>query len=184
MFLLLLSPYLVLETKAGLYGKHEVNIISDLPENSSKLIAHCKSKDDDLGTRELSRGQSFGWKFRGNILSTTRFYCYFYWGSLNQTMDVFFAGWDLAHFHHTYSYVLRPEGVFLSNDAEDHIMGSTLFYCYFWWGSKNKSMDVFSGRWDEKSYYHTYSYVLNDDGVYLSNDEKNHTGSLGLISLW
>ncbi|KAL3620020.1 hypothetical protein CASFOL_034932 [Castilleja foliolosa] len=130
LFIFLLSPYIILETNARMYGKHTVNIISELPENSSHLIAECKSKNDDIGKHELSPGQSFSWRFRTNIWS------------------------------------------------------STLFYCYFWWGAKYKAMDVFDGTWDSTSYYHMYSYVLNVDGVYLSNEEKNHTASLGLVSLW
>ncbi|KAI3469982.1 hypothetical protein Pfo_026645 [Paulownia fortunei] len=130
-FLFLISPNFVHEIKAFKFlGKHNINIYSDLPKNSSSLILHCASKDDDIGKHILYPGQVFSWHFRNNFFATT------------------------------------------------------LFFCHFWWGSKQKSIVVFKGNWDRDNYYHTYSYSVNSDGIYLSNDPKNHKANLGLIVTW
>ncbi|KAL4575020.1 hypothetical protein LXL04_021860 [Taraxacum kok-saghyz] len=41
------------------------------------LMAHCKSKDDDIGDKKLTPNQYFHWIFRQNFLLTTLFACTF-----------------------------------------------------------------------------------------------------------
>ncbi|KAL5542938.1 hypothetical protein UlMin_010648 [Ulmus minor] len=69
-------------------AKYHVNLTNGLAENS-KLIAHCQSKENDLGTRELYFGDSFDWKFTPNVWGTTLFYCDVSWNNLNLHFDIF-----------------------------------------------------------------------------------------------
>ncbi|CAA0840010.1 Plant self-incompatibility protein S1 family [Striga hermonthica] len=80
---------------------------------------------------------------------------------------------------------LRP-GQSFSWHFRTNLFKRTLFYCSFWWGPKLKQMDVFNGEWDSmfKTYYRVYNYVANGEGIFLSNDPKNHSAGLGLVTLW
>ncbi|KAL0414070.1 UNVERIFIED_CONTAM: S-protein5 [Sesamum radiatum] len=60
----------------------------------------------------------------------------------------------------------------------------TLFFCHFWWGSKDKGIDVFRGTWDKDDYYYKYSYSANVFGIYLSNDENDRKVNMGLVTTW
>ncbi|KAI4378983.1 hypothetical protein MLD38_016394 [Melastoma candidum] len=50
--------------------------------NNKKMTLHCRSKDDDLGTREMSPGETYSWSFRPNFWHTTLFYCTVSQGSI------------------------------------------------------------------------------------------------------
>ncbi|MFS8004762.1 putative plant self-incompatibility S1 [Helianthus anomalus] len=66
-----------------------VHINSDIIDDDSVTV-HCRSKDEDLGTRVLrSPNLEFEWSFCDNIGLTTLFYCHFWWKNFEQTFDVF-----------------------------------------------------------------------------------------------
>ncbi|GFP82804.1 hypothetical protein PHJA_000423500 [Phtheirospermum japonicum] len=50
-----------------------------------------------------------------------------------------------------------------------NIIRSTLFFCHFYWESKQDTFDVFNTKWD---LYRVYNYVVRTDGVYLNNDDS------------
>ncbi|GFP88793.1 hypothetical protein PHJA_001023000 [Phtheirospermum japonicum] len=50
----------------------------------------------------------------------------------------------------------------------------TLFFCHLWWGSKQKSFDVFVSKFIKRT-YDDYYWVAASDGIYLSNDYKSFT---------
>ena len=43
----------------------------------STLLAHCKSKDNDLGEHEIGLGEKYSWTFKENFWQSTRFWCNF-----------------------------------------------------------------------------------------------------------
>ncbi|GFP92851.1 hypothetical protein PHJA_001429400 [Phtheirospermum japonicum] len=118
-FIFLLSPHLFVEIEAKILGKHELNIYCEVPANSSSVIAHCGSKDDDFGSRELYPSEYFGWRFRTNLIRSTLYFCHFWWGSKNKSLVVFQGDWD-SDYYYMYSYVINKYGVYLSNDRNNH----------------------------------------------------------------
>lgn len=53
-----------------------VTIENDLTTN---LTLGCHSSEDNLGTQHLQTNQTFGFNFRPNFSSSTKFVCYFSW---------------------------------------------------------------------------------------------------------
>ncbi|XVF81126.1 hypothetical protein PTKIN_Ptkin15bG0131400 [Pterospermum kingtungense] len=73
----LIDPYFVASLQ-GLppeFTRWHVCVVNGL-SNSQTLFLHCKSKDDDLGARNLFPGTNFTWSFQQNLLRTTLFWCY------------------------------------------------------------------------------------------------------------
>lgn len=93
LILILSSHHLVISRAKAmtclLSKEYRVIITSGLPDNTHKLSFRCQSKDNDLGNHTLSVAQSFSWKFCGNFMATTRFFCHFYWETKNIAFDVF-----------------------------------------------------------------------------------------------
>lgn len=106
------------ELDVKILGKHTINIYNGLPKNRDKLFLHCSSKDDDLGNHTLFRNQVESWRFRTNFWGTTLFYCHFWWGLKTQAFVVFYAGWDADGYHHTYSYLVKDDAIYLSYDEK------------------------------------------------------------------
>ncbi|KAF8015041.1 hypothetical protein BT93_H0742 [Corymbia citriodora subsp. variegata] len=80
-FLLVLVAIMALqEVNAGLmsiFFPVHVLITNKLP-GGVMLRVHCKSKDDDLGFRNIAPNQSWGFKFKPNGF-TTLFFCSMQW---------------------------------------------------------------------------------------------------------
>ena len=64
-------------------SKWKVGISNEMVGPNQTLTIHCKSKDDDLGERNLNVGQSFEWEFKENLISTTLYWCTFNTHPLN-----------------------------------------------------------------------------------------------------
>ncbi|GFZ15989.1 hypothetical protein Acr_25g0003980 [Actinidia rufa] len=75
---------------------HYVRVTNQLG-NGIDLQLHCKSRNDDLGIHVLSNQQFFQWHFRNNVWGTTRFYCYLFSKSWNNSFDVYYQGMCGAH---------------------------------------------------------------------------------------
>lgn len=75
-------------TLACLFGSGYIITITNNIRNSNVLV-HCKSKDDDIGDKQLSFNQRFNWKFCANHFQTTLYFCHFYWESKEQVFDVY-----------------------------------------------------------------------------------------------
>ena len=84
------------------------------------LFLRCKSRDDDLGAQTLHVDQSFSWKFKVNLLSTTLFWCNLRTSSNKHvSMEVF---WPEKHewlgYRCNYQYCywdVRDDGIYLDN---------------------------------------------------------------------
>ncbi|KAM3327900.1 hypothetical protein P3S68_033362 [Capsicum galapagoense] len=67
-----------------------VQVIDDLPPDSSQLKVHCASKDNDLGDQFLfSTKKDFTWSFCEDFFNRTLYFCHFWWGTKESTFDVF-----------------------------------------------------------------------------------------------
>jgi len=55
--------------------KWHVYVVNEL-NNKQSLLVHCQSKDDDLGSHQLSQGGNFTWTFRVNFSHSTLFWCH------------------------------------------------------------------------------------------------------------
>ncbi|KAJ4835132.1 hypothetical protein Tsubulata_041542 [Turnera subulata] len=55
------------------------------------LTVHCKSKDDDLGVKQLSPSQSFNFSFRARAwpFGQTLFFCKFSWAGGSGWYDIY-----------------------------------------------------------------------------------------------
>ncbi|KAF4367261.1 hypothetical protein G4B88_026768 [Cannabis sativa] len=95
--------------------KTTVEIYNKL-DNGTLLTVHCKSKDDDLGSHDLSENQSFRWKFRINIYGTTLFYCRFTWKGGSKTFNIFDAKRDENRCPPTCIWRVRNDGVHAYHD--------------------------------------------------------------------
>ncbi|KAM7466264.1 hypothetical protein LguiB_013826 [Lonicera macranthoides] len=47
------------------------------------------SKDNDLGNHDLQRNEEFYWKFHIHVFGRTLYFCHFYWGDIDKSVDVF-----------------------------------------------------------------------------------------------
>ncbi|KAM1743114.1 hypothetical protein C1H46_019935 [Malus baccata] len=70
------------------WGITHVKVINGL-EPQSDVIAHCRSKDDDIGVIQLRHNDSFQFQFRPNFWKKTLFYCSFVWPGQVQWFDIF-----------------------------------------------------------------------------------------------
>ncbi|CAK9179488.1 unnamed protein product, partial [Ilex paraguariensis] len=74
--------------KSIIRGFNEIHVLNTLPNNVTPLIVRCQSKDNDLGgDHTLHVKDDFHWKITG----TTTFFCFFLWGSKQQSVQVFNA---------------------------------------------------------------------------------------------
>lgn len=58
------------------FSSWQVTILNHMTD--STLVAHCKSKDDDLGEHVLGIGGKYYWNFDENLWQSTLFWCNFY----------------------------------------------------------------------------------------------------------
>lgn len=66
-----------------------MHIVNGFPNNSNPLTCHCQSKDTDFGYHFLLVDEEFKWKFHANLIGKTLYFCHFYWGNLDKSVDVF-----------------------------------------------------------------------------------------------
>ncbi|EYU31414.1 hypothetical protein MIMGU_mgv1a020336mg, partial [Erythranthe guttata] len=105
---------------------HDIFIYNDLLNMSPVLSFHCASKNDDFGNKTLHQFQHFSWSFRTNIWSTTLYFCRFQWGSKHKGFDAFDA--ERSKTLHTYNYVARGDGFYVSNDETNYEVNLALMY--------------------------------------------------------
>lgn len=72
------------------YGTWHVHVVNNLSAGKT-LFAHCKSKSDDLGERNLAPGTEFNWSFKVNFWGTTLYWCYMSTGQKHAAFDVFWV---------------------------------------------------------------------------------------------
>ncbi|GAA0147158.1 hypothetical protein LIER_36465 [Lithospermum erythrorhizon] len=71
--------------------KYRVSIINGFVDSNTPLVAHCQSKDDDIGTHQLDNGQFFFWRFKVKLDGSTLFCCDLEWNNKKKHVVVFDA---------------------------------------------------------------------------------------------
>ncbi|XP_038896432.1 S-protein homolog 1-like [Benincasa hispida] len=99
------------------YYIHIVNRLSYLG-----MLAHCQSKDDDLGYRHmLKNGDEFQWNFRENFWRTTLFWCCVERPDAYVSFEVFWPErrhrWlrDRCGSQGTCVWIAKDDGIYLRN---------------------------------------------------------------------
>ncbi|KAE9604490.1 putative plant self-incompatibility S1 [Lupinus albus] len=85
--LLLTSLVAVSEGWAEFTYRH-VYVKNDL-DNNTLLIAHCQSKQDDIGVKNLHYQEEFKFQFRPDFLGITLFFCGLTWDGTLHLFDVY-----------------------------------------------------------------------------------------------
>ncbi|XP_021896938.1 S-protein homolog 6-like [Carica papaya] len=116
------------------FKKYHVNITNQLA-NNKVLDVHCKSADDDLHPHSLAGGRSYQFGFRINYVTTTLFWCNFWYDNYR---------------HHAVFNVFDAEAKFVYLQCRD-------YWCN--WESRDDGFYLFDGetksfklthKWDEK----------------------------------
>ncbi|KAH7834165.1 hypothetical protein Vadar_013316 [Vaccinium darrowii] len=111
--------YAVSYVDNGITDEYTVFIVSAVSNNPKPLRIHCQSGDDDLGFHDIKSGENFNWSFRLNLISSTRYYCHFWWDSKEKSFDVFYYETVALKCQRpgpfTCVWIVRPEGFYLSN---------------------------------------------------------------------
>lgn len=136
-FLLVLLAMFIFSNSSIVVADYHVYIINNLDE-SVILRVHCKSKDNDLGIRNISYGGLVSWKFKINIIRTTLFYCDINWRNVKGHFDVFVAKRD-AHrcVDHKWYWRIDLDGLYLFiKDKRDVVLQYKWpwahYYYYLW----------------------------------------------------
>ncbi|PQP91987.1 uncharacterized protein Pyn_22176 [Prunus yedoensis var. nudiflora] len=83
-----------LENTVGIrFDRWHVHVVNNLSAGKT-LFAHCKSKDDDLGERNLAPGTEFNWSFKEHFFGSTLYWCYMSTGQKHAALDVFWVESD------------------------------------------------------------------------------------------
>ena len=89
LFLMLLFNLSCVKCKFHFTRGMEVHITNGLPNNTNPLELFCQSKDTDFGYHKLNVGEEFYWKFHNNFFGKTLYWCHFYWGKLDHSIEVY-----------------------------------------------------------------------------------------------
>ncbi|KAK4263321.1 hypothetical protein QN277_028751 [Acacia crassicarpa] len=82
------------EEEISILPQRHASITNDLGQDILLRI-HCKSKNDDLGSHDLSFHSTFHWDFKTNALTkNTLFYCYVWWGKVESSFNAYDAARD------------------------------------------------------------------------------------------
>lgn len=103
--------------------KFHVIIANKLPNNRNLLVAHCQSKDTELGYHKLRVDEDFGWRFCDNGW-TTLYFCHIWWGNKQISLDVFNRK--------------------VREDCNNNIKGQGSQYCY--WRAVEDGMEMAVGN--------------------------------------
>lgn len=94
-----------------------VHIISGVPNDKpTPLQVRCQSKDDDIGFHTLYQSQELTWRFNPNFITTTLYWCHFYWGAKQRSFAVYDnkISYRCPSIFCEYYWVARPTGFKLS----------------------------------------------------------------------
>lgn len=68
---------------------YEIVIVNNVFEKPLELTFHCASGNDELGNHTIPPLTHWNWSFCESILKNTVFFCRFWWGSKQQSFEVF-----------------------------------------------------------------------------------------------
>ncbi|PQP91986.1 uncharacterized protein Pyn_22175 [Prunus yedoensis var. nudiflora] len=105
-------------------NKWVVHVVNQMGA-SKTLVAHCKSKDDDLGIRDVLPGNEFNWRFKENFGGTTLFWCNIHNNHQHANFQVFWhedetkSSW--LHYRCNWKecfWVVKDGGIYIRNTPE------------------------------------------------------------------
>lgn len=118
MLLMILCLFYGTHESVTINDRIEVHIFNELPRNTSRLVVHCFSGDDDFGNHSLAPGQSFYWIFRTNLFGSTQYFCHLWWGSKQQGFVAFNSNWVIAREFN--NYVAKQDAIYVNHIQSDH----------------------------------------------------------------
>ncbi|BFG14171.1 hypothetical protein CerSpe_004450 [Prunus speciosa] len=78
------------------FTKNFVRIVNNLSNNQS-FTSHCKSNDNDIGFHTLAPNEQYEWKFRVNMISSTLYFCNFWYKDYHNVFDAFKAKYEFIY---------------------------------------------------------------------------------------
>ncbi|MBA0730435.1 hypothetical protein Goshw_019836 [Gossypium schwendimanii] len=128
LLLLLVFAFTVVsvEPRRGLppeFTRWHVYVVNGLSDGRM-LFVHCKSRDNDLGSRNLDVGTNFTWSFQQHIFRRTLFWCYvskddndYDGGGAHASFKVFWQ--DVLLFHKCSwkdcIWIAKDDGIYIKN---------------------------------------------------------------------
>ncbi|KAK9676828.1 hypothetical protein RND81_11G104200 [Saponaria officinalis] len=71
----------------------DITVSNGLKPGQAPVVVHCKSKNNDLGSKPLNRpGDIYAWHFTVNYFASTLYFCHFYWNDKDISFDTFNFG--------------------------------------------------------------------------------------------
>lgn len=106
----------------GFLDPYTVFIANGLPNNSSPLVIHPKSKDNDLGFHTLFMNQNYNFHFRMNLFGRTIFWSTFSWGEKFTSFEVFNLkiADAICLLTNTCYWLVKEDGFYLANVTNPH----------------------------------------------------------------
>lgn len=108
------SIFVKTSTAACITRQWTIHIVNNLASNNPPLTVHCKSKDDDLGSRILPINFDYNWSFCINPIST-RFSCNFQWSNKKANFDLVKEPFQGPCNGPVCSYIVKIDGFYLSD---------------------------------------------------------------------
>ncbi|KAF7846978.1 hypothetical protein BT93_L3519 [Corymbia citriodora subsp. variegata] len=94
-------------------------IFNNLP-GGVPLTVHCKSKDDDLGFKEIPTNGTWEFRFKGNFWGTTLFFCSFKWSDQFHYYDIYVEKRDFYRCRTLCQWYVQPTGPCLQKTLCDN----------------------------------------------------------------
>ncbi|KAJ4833368.1 hypothetical protein Tsubulata_040576 [Turnera subulata] len=119
LLMLMLLSLLFITNMCDAGDEVEVEILNIITPEGKDVVIHCKSKDDDLGIKNLGPHQTFSFRFSPNVWGTTLFYCKFTWLGGSGWFNVYDQGRDQFRCsgQKKYSWYITPGGLCLDECA-------------------------------------------------------------------
>ncbi|KAK9713465.1 hypothetical protein RND81_06G029100 [Saponaria officinalis] len=95
LFIQVILQIVLLPAHAGEISLETYHIVisNGLKPGQAPVVVHCKSRDDDLGSKPLNRpGDIYAWHFTVNYSASTLYFCHFYWNDKDISFDTFNFG--------------------------------------------------------------------------------------------
>ncbi|KAE9604488.1 putative plant self-incompatibility S1 [Lupinus albus] len=86
--LLLLASLVAVSEGLGIFTYRHVYVKNDL-DNNTLLIAHCKSKNVDVGVQNLHYQEEFKFQFKPDFWGTTLYFCGLTWDGTLHWFDIY-----------------------------------------------------------------------------------------------
>ncbi|XVF65016.1 hypothetical protein PTKIN_Ptkin09bG0212900 [Pterospermum kingtungense] len=102
------------------WGKaFHIHLLNQMSSNSSPLMVHVKSRDNDIGKHALWVNGDFQFHFKVNFWETTLFYSTFRYGNRYARIDLFHI-YDCLKPRKTVYWKVKDDGFYHSCDGQNY----------------------------------------------------------------